>query len=56
MERRIPLFGLKINSAKRGMFEGGTLDLRLNLLKIQDTRTFSSINANLSIALVVVIR
>ena len=49
METWIPFLGLKMTSAKRGISDGETLLFRSNLLKIEDTRTFSSINANLQI-------
>jgi hypothetical protein len=47
IDRWRPFLGLKMTSAKRGISEGVTVDLRWNLLRTEDTITFSSIKANL---------
>ena len=47
IEMLMPCLGLRMTSASKGMSEGLTVDLRLYFRKIDATRIFSSISANL---------
>ena len=49
MEMLMPFLGLRMTSASRGMSEGLTVDLRLYFRKMEETRIFSSITANLKL-------
>ena len=46
-EMEIPFLGLRMTSAKSGISDCCTLVLRLNFLRTDETKTFSSIIANL---------